>query len=494
MDKAAIPSLSRWTKLGYAYGNVAGSVGERGLSAFLLIFYNQVIGLPAYMVASVLLVTTMIDAVLDPTVGYFSDHFNSRWGRRHPFIYASAVPISVAYLLIWNPPDGWSNEAVAAYVLSAVLVMRIFQSFFEVPSAALLPELTQNYDERTGIISLRMLFGMLGGMVMTVLAYRVFLREDTSGTGGILARHGYSSYGLASALVIATAILLSGMSTQSRIPYLSKPTVHAPTLRAMLREVGATLNNRSYIALIAAGMMMSISIGAKTALEVYFQLYYWVLTQAQLSVLVGATAIGILLAIALAPILARKFGKRRVAVFVIIGGILGNAGPVLARLADLMPANGTRLLFGILFADSVATFCMAIITNILLTSMLNDVIEDVEVKTGYRSEGLLLAADSMFRKLVSGVGILVSGLMLTLIAFPQHAERGRVPADVVAKLAYAYIPMTFFYLLAIFFLYFYRIDRDVHERNLRILGRGGAASRAEADGETLGLQQNQTPV
>jgi Na+/melibiose symporter-like transporter len=182
----------------------------------------------------------------------------------------------------------------------------------------------------------------------------------------------------------------------------------------------------------------------------------------------------------LAPPLARRVGKRPAAAAVIVAGIIGNGGPVLGRLFGVMPPNHTKTLFVILFADVAFTFCVATATTILMTSMLNDVVEDVEVKTGRRSEGLLLAADALCRKLVSSLGIFISGLTLTIIGFPRKAARGSVPPQLVEKLAYAYVLMTVLFILALCMLYFYRIDRTTHEENLRLL-RQRAEREAAAD-------------
>jgi Na+/melibiose symporter-like transporter len=198
----------------------------------------------------------------------------------------------------------------------------------------------------------------------------------------------------------------------------------------MFHAVGATLNNRSFIALLMVGVLMSVANGARLALELYYNVYFWQLPQTQLSVLLLATIVGILPGVTLAPLLARRLGKRQLVTIVIIGGIVGNVGPVLGRLAGVMPANGTPTLFAILFADVAFTFCMATMTTIMLTSMMNDVVEDVEVKTGRRSEGLLLAADSFFKKLVSSVGVFVSGVMLTVIGFRDRRKASlRLSAD-----------------------------------------------------------------
>ena len=108
--------LTLGDKLLYGVGATASGVKARGLSAFLMLFYNQVMGLPAAWVGGAIMVALIFDAVVDPLVGQFSDHLRSPWGRRHPFMYASAVPLALALFLLWSPPGSWSKEALIAYM------------------------------------------------------------------------------------------------------------------------------------------------------------------------------------------------------------------------------------------------------------------------------------------------------------------------------------------------------------------------------------------
>jgi hypothetical protein len=168
------------TKLFYGLGSVAFGVESVALGSLVLLFFNQVIGLPAPWVGAAIMIALIFDAVFDPLVGQWSDHVRSRWGRRHPFMYASAIPLAIAFYYLWNPPYHWSNQSMFAYLLVLLVAVRLLVSLYEIPSAALAPELTPDYDERTGLLSYRFFFGTLGGTVMAVLAFQVFLRKDAT--------------------------------------------------------------------------------------------------------------------------------------------------------------------------------------------------------------------------------------------------------------------------------------------------------------------------
>lgn len=479
------PPLSLSVKLLYGVGAVANAVKQRGLSTFLMIFYNQVVGLPPDKVAAVLMVALVFDALVDPLVGQISDNFRSRWGRRHPFMYAAALPVAVAFFLLWNPPVGWSENALFGYMIACVLTIRLFDTFFELPHHALAPELAQDYHQRTSLISMRMLFAVVGGLGMTLMAYQVFLKENPDGSGGVLARDGYFSYSLAASLLIFGVILVSSLGTHSRIPYLREPPKRKITAGVMAREVGQTLKNRGFIVTALTGMFIAIATGSKNGLELYFGIYFWELTQGQLALLTTVSVVGSAIGVIIAPHVARMLGKKTGAILMFTAALAIGVAPITLRLMELLPANGTPALLAILLVEQFLNTAMAAGMVVLLLSMVADVVEDAEVKTGRRSEGLLLSADNLFKKMVSGVGIFIAGALLKAVHFPTEAQRGAVDPEILRNLALLYLPMAAgLYGAAILCIFAFNIDRAKHEENLRILAerRGREPFAGEAAG------------
>ncbi len=155
---AAVPAARRLRSgaMGsYAFGAVAYGVKDAGFGTFLLLFYNQVVGLPSATVGLVVMVALLIDAFVDPAVGFLSDRTRTRWGRRHPWMYGSALPIMVGWVLLWNPPAGWGQGATLGWLFACAVLVRTAVSAYEVPSVALTPELSSDYDERTRIMAWR---------------------------------------------------------------------------------------------------------------------------------------------------------------------------------------------------------------------------------------------------------------------------------------------------------------------------------------------------
>jgi GPH family glycoside/pentoside/hexuronide:cation symporter len=454
----------------YGFGSVSNGVKNRSFSAFLLLFYNQVLGVPAAWVGAAMMIALIIDGFIDPIIGQFSDNLRTPWGRRHPLMYIAAPPYAVAFVMLWHPPTGWSNEALLAYMVACVVSIRLFDTFFEVPAAAMAPELTDDYDQRTSLVSFRYFFTVVGGLALSLVAYRVFLAETPANPEGMFSREAYGSYAFVAAAVIAASILISTVGTHSRIPWLRKPPARKMTIKGSVREIIETLSNGSLWVSTAAGMFAAIANGVIGGLSTYFHVYFWELSPHELVYVVGAGFAASLLGIVLVPRIAARLGKREGAILM-FGAAIVVAGTLPAmRLLGLLPENGHPAILPLVMAETLLAGALNLMTTISITSMILDIAEDSELKTGRRSEALLVSADNLLKKSVAGAGVFTSGLILTIVEFPQKARPGGVPAESLREMAMIFIPtVVVLYVGAIVSLWFYRLDRAGHEQNLRTL-------------------------
>ena len=463
---------SPWTKLSYAIGGIPYGVKGNGFSYFLLIFYSQALGVDAAQVGLAIVITFLFDAFSDPVVGYLSDNTHSRLGRRHPFMYAAALPIAAAYWFLWNPPSDFTNDQLFWYVLVVAIAVRQLITFYEVPSSALVAELTQDYDARTSYLSLRNMFVWMGGVVMAAITLGVLLDDDRGGGSGFTDVTGFAQYGLMASVTLFVAILVSAIGTHRAIPYLrqSHSVPEGFSLTRLFGEVFETLSSRSFAALFFATLFANTASGVSGALTFYIYGYFWGFSTGETSAIVASVFISAILANFLAPAIAKRVGKKRAAIYVGMSAFTLAPAPVALRLFGLMPANGDPILFPLIFCIVVVDLGLIISVQILMQSMIADLVEDAEIKTERRNEGIFFAAISFTRKAVEGIGILVASAILALIAFPVGVPPSEVPDEALFRLGAFYAPTLFtLWMIMLGCLSLYRIDRAQHEANLRML-------------------------
>jgi len=455
----------------YGTGTVAFGVKDQGFNALLMLFYNQVIGLPAAWVGAAIMIAMVADALFDPLLGQWSDDTRSRWGRRLPFMYASAVPIALSYLLLWQPPEA-SQGVQFAYLLGVAIIVRFSISFYEIPSTALLAEFTNDYDERTRLVAGRFLFGVLGGVAMMVLTFQYLLRPTATQPVGQLNAAGYTTYAWIAALVMLVSILISTIGThKAALAVPPPPPVNRVGIGVMLRQMREVFTHRAYSSILLASLFIAMASGLNTALAVYLATYFWGFTAAQIATLTSASFGGIVLAFVVVLPMSRRMGKKHTAMLLFGVSMLVAVAPLLLRLSGHFPLNGEPALLQVLMVTQAFNTMCVIAALILAVSMVADVTDQIQLETGRRSEGLMFSAATLVSKAVSGLGIFLSGALLAVVGFPEHAQPGQVSNDVLNALALTYaLTIAVVTLLAVTCLGYYPITRNDHEENIRKLG------------------------
>ncbi|MCP5432992.1 MAG: MFS transporter [Alphaproteobacteria bacterium] len=472
-EPASGARVGRTTKFAYGFGAVAFGVKDLGFAYFLMIFYNQVLGLPASAAGLALMIALLFDAVSDPIVGYASDNLRSRWGRRHPFMYAAALPIAVAFFFLWNPPggvhalDSLGQSGLFAYLLGMAILVRILITFYEIPSTALVSELTSDYDERTTLLSYRFFFGYVGSLVLTFVTFSVFLKSTPAHPSGILNPAGYMPYAIASALVMLVTILVSSVGTHSEIPRLRAAPARKFEWRNTLKELGETFASRSFLALFVAALFSMMAQGVQTSLALYFATFYWELTSEDVRFYQPVQIASATAALLIAPIIAKRFDKKRAAILLSVVSLTFGPLPLFLRLLGFFPENDSSWLLPILLSHQFFESTIFISASIIISSMVADLVEEGERRTGRRSEGVYFAARTFAQKTVTGFGVFVSGIILDLVAFPATAKPGAVDDGVLMRLVLFYAPVfVLFHAAAALMLLGYRISRQSHAQDV----------------------------
>jgi Na+/melibiose symporter-like transporter len=474
----AAPRVPLQIKLAYGAGSIADGAKNAAFNAFLLYYYTAVLGLPGTLSGLAIFLALCVDAINDPLVGSISDNFQSRWGRRHPFMYAAALPMGLCFYALFDPPAGLGTNGLFLWLVTFGIGVRIFLTFYMVPSGALAPEMTTNYDERTGLVSYRWALGWLGSLTVTGAGWFWFFRDSAENIDGRLTAANYPGLGLYCGVLVASAILISSRGTHALIPTLRQPLRVGPLFSPsrFASEVRNALSNRSYRMLLAGSLFSASALGVQEVFGTYMSTYFWEFRSEQLGTLAVLTVIPVFVGVALARPVSARLDKRRAAIGLATFAVLFGPVAVVLRLLDLLPANGSPWLFWLVAAHGGLIVVAAIQIGILYSSMIMDSIDESELATGLRQEGIFVSAIAFTSKAVSGLGNFVGGFLLDVIGFPRGAENalvGTVPETKVMWLGLLAGPgMMLFYLGSLYFLSRYRLSREryreiVHELDAR---------------------------
>ena len=460
----ATARLSIHLKTAFGLGSTAEGIAFTTNNTFLLLFYNQVLGLSPALVGVALSAGLIVNAVFDPLVGSWSDRTRSRFGRRHPFMFAAMVPVALCYVALYHPPTSWGDTSQLVWLAVMNTLLLQAMTLFHTPHLALGAELSNDYLERSSVMNYNTFCLWIGDTLGLVIALRVFFAAGPGFTNGALDPSRYLAYSFFMGGSIMVLLFLSSWWTRSQIARLPTPTqpVERITLRRFVGDIGFVMRNRNYVVLLCALLATSLMIGTRNGLGFYASTYYWQLDPKDYSTFYAfGTAGGYILGGLIVKRLHRKFDKRWTGAAASLGYAILPAIPLGLGYIGVMSPTTPGLLY-VLIALAVLQYAPYSIVSTTIRSALADIADEVELKFGVRQEGLLFAARTFFQRVDTALGTALAGWVLTLVAFPAKAVPGQVPQGALQGLAAAYVLATIPGVIAAFFYTMMRVTRDTH--------------------------------
>jgi GPH family glycoside/pentoside/hexuronide:cation symporter len=168
--------LSNTFKFNYSIGAVANGIKTDTFTFFLLFFYSRVIGLDPLLAGTAIFIALLVDSVTDPLMGTLSDRTKSKFGRRHPFMFVSFIPVSIFYILLFTPKVEWglSQTQLFLWMLVCTTFTRVGMTLFEVPHRSFGAEIIKDYQERTLLFSWRELITWVAAIGNAFMGYFIF--------------------------------------------------------------------------------------------------------------------------------------------------------------------------------------------------------------------------------------------------------------------------------------------------------------------------------
>lgn len=455
--------LSSKIKIMYGLGFSARGIKDGIFQLFLFFYFSQVLGLDPALAGLASILGLVVDAISDPIVGILSDRSQcDKWGRRHPFILASAIPLGLFIIILFMPPDGLGQQGLFWWMTVFSILVRLALTFFIVPHMSLGAELTTDYKERTSVTAIRIMFATILSAVTIIIGYAVFFPSTETYKNGLLNPEGYGPFAILCGALIAFFIMLSGYGTKSIIPSLPKASEAQRELsfKDNFKILGSAWKMRSFWSLVSFQMVTYISIGVGMILSQYFCTYFFEFTTEQLILLPIASALGGILSFIIAPKLGERLDKRRAAILSVVMYGLFFTMPFTLRLLGLFPDNDSSSVLMIYTATLFFAYAFLWVAFSLSNSMMADVIDEYELISGKRQEGVFFSTMSFAYKCTTGLGTFLAGILLSWIAFPTQVGVADVPTEAIRGLGIIGGPLLmFFYFGAIIFLYMYPITK-----------------------------------
>ncbi len=459
----SLRQLTRTEKVNYSLGSTAEAIAFTATSSFLLIFYNQVRGLPAGHVGTALAAGLIVNALFDPLVGSWSDRTRSRLGRRHPFMFAAIIPAAALFWAVFNPPNwGETGQLVWLAVCNTMLLQAL--TLYHTPHLALGGEMSDDYLERTSIMGFNTACLWLGDTIAWVLSFRFFFASSTEFKNGALDPSRWPAFSASFGLAILLLLGYSSWSTRKFIPFLPRlaDTTAKFGLKEWLRDAGRALANRNYVVLLVGLFFLSMMIGVRTGLSLYTLSYFWQLSNDQIGLFVIGSFCGYAFAATVVKRVHARFEKRWTGVFAVMFYAVGPAiAPMLGWLG-ILSHQTAGIMWIVMGFGAIGHMAYSLMTTTVY-SALADIADENELKYGIRQEGVLYSTRTFFARIDQALGTALAGWVLAFIAFPTKATPGMVDPNVLSNLALATVLSTIPGLFAAASYCFLRVTRQTHD-------------------------------
>ena len=459
------PPLTRGIKVSYGVGQAAEGIKNAAFNVFVFFYYTQVLGLPTVYTGIAIGIALAVDSITDPLIGSLSDNWQGSNGRRHPFLYVSILPLGLFFIGLFNPPE--LEEFMLFLWLTVFSVgTRAMMTLYYVPHVSLGAELSEDFNERTEVVAYRYFFSYVGGILTYIIGFVVYFPDTQFNV------EAYAPFGLTLSLLMMASILITALGTKRRIPHLPASRINRESvsilrvLHKTLLEIRSALTNRSFRWLFAGVLIVFAMVGVDNALNLHMNTYFWELQGGGNLFFFAATPAGALIGTALASPLTRWFDKKPSVIIGTLCWALCQVIPVVLRLLGWFPENGTDELLYSLIVIKFIQGLGVVQALIAFNSMVADVVDEHELITGLRQEGIFFSSVSFSNKMTSGIGTVAAGFALALIDWPTGAAvqtAADIAPETIAWLGLIYGPIVSGFALVSAYCYSkYGLNRQRH--------------------------------
>lgn len=431
-------------KIAFGFGNMNNLLMNNILNVLLNPIYNIALGVSPALIGYAAAIPRLWDAVSDPLVGFLSDNFRSRWGRRKPFMLIGAIISALSLMAIWWVPSFWGEQSMFFYLVVMSLIFYTGNTFFLVPYGGLGLALSDDYHERTNLFAYKAVVDALGGFLLPWI-YWLTTRscfENTLQGARVLG------FGMGLWILVFTVIPIAfcrerydaKVARQEKIP--------------LWRSIRETVQNKPFLLLTFAVTLMFFGFYASSAICSYLNIFYiFNGVEKEASVYVGLSGtlwkISSLVSLPIVVFISRKLEKRTV---FLIAMILAFSGSISSWWCINPNYPALQLIPSVLNGPGISCVLM------LCESMLADVCDLDEVANGSRREAMFSAIYGWFSKVGLTLALALSGLLLVWCGFDIALGAAQTAGTILAmRILAAVVPASGMF-VAIVLIAFYPLN------------------------------------
>ncbi|EGG23475.1 hypothetical protein DFA_05608 [Cavenderia fasciculata] len=471
-DKDNVPLLRSQDNSGTAgYGSLPRSPSSVIKGFFLNSFLLSVAQLPPMYTALILFTSKGVDAFSDIFVGSLSDKTVSRWGRRRVWILFGALPLSILYCALWYVPNTEETWAKVLYYQVVVIFLSIAYTCVAIPYSAMNAEISDDYDERTSLAGMRMISLMLGGVISS-FAHSLLIKSFKKDVGGqevIEYQKGYLLSGGIWGFIMMIPLAITFFGTRNIRQQTTKSESHVPFFKGLV----VMLSNRAFVTVTLLYFFCQIAVQfVQNNLLLYCT--YVGDAEDEFPYILGTLQVSVAVFIVIWGKISTKIGKKTV---YYIGGAF-----LMAAFISLyfIPKGSKYALWGVAAFGGIGVA----VAFLIPMSMLPDVVELDELKTGERREGIFYSLFLFFQKMGLSVGLAGSNLILNFSGYeaPEEISKDGLSTEIIdnnyesdsvilaLRLLVSAVPavIVLFSFVAIFF---YPITKESHNETRELLKR-----------------------
>lgn len=427
----------------WATGSLATGSVYNAMALFSLFYMTQILGIGPGIAGTLLLITKIYDAVTDPIMGALSDRTSHRWGPRRPYLLLGAILLGLSFAAFFNAPE-LSGTTLVGLTVVLLLLQSTGYTVFAVPYLAMAPDIAQEYDARTRLMSIRVIFLILGVMLGSVLGPIIVDLGDTP-------RLGYAALGSALGALVVICGLAAFFGTRG-VTSVELSTDRGSILAGSLRDAIAVFSFQPFRLLTIIKLLQLAVLALMLACFPYFFQFVLQRPPADIGKYLLFFSVSGLISIPAWRLMIGRFGKRNVYMTSLVGYAVG-----LLSWWLWQPGEPEFLFY-------LRAIILGILSNgtlLCALSLLPDTMEYDRLKSRTNREGVMSGVFTTVEKISGALGPFVIGILLQsmgLIAGVESAQEQPASAITAIHLGVSVVP-ALFCLACLPFLYRYRLDR-----------------------------------